>query len=653
MPNVVATNVNFTGLGSTGTASVSGLVGTIDFTATGGGAAGIDLTILDTSKSPCLVFVVESYPYPYNAPASVTFGGVACTLSPIAEGGGGQPQRSRFFAVCPFDASTTFADSLLVVTYAGSTADLFSCSASGMCFYYVDPAAVLTNVAAAVMSVQAFNGTNPDAFPLPSAVTGANGDAIVSFCGSYDWGGLAAYPTVASPSGYTAMFTGILGATSFYTSYAYRQLSGAASDTITWQVATAASGVYMALGAFDLPNIPSTGTVPDVTGEVLATAESDLTAAGFTTGVVSGAVSHTVPVGSVISQNPAGGSTATLGSPVDLVESVAAVVPDLYNLSESIAEATITAAGLTLGSVTTQADVIIIPGNVDGQNPAAGTIVAALSPVDIVVSTGRAGLVVPDLIGLTPDEANAILTTQGFVLNAVAYAASDTVQAGLILGQNPGAGSPTSYGSFVGYVVSLGAPAPLGAFDFNSTVISQYANSPTLLRLISNMAQYVDQSQNFANFYSFVWNVDTAQGFGLDIWGRIVGVSRLLQIPNSDAYVGFQDGSGPSWDVQPFDASGTFYGGGTSTQSYLLTDTSYRVLILAKALANISVTTVPAFNQLLQNLFGAGSAYVTNPGDMEFVITLNFVPTPVQLAILTNSGVIPRPAGVSFTVSHP
>ena len=621
----------------------------------GSGAHNLDMTHIGTANNPCLVLLVATYPSPYSVP-SVTFNGYSMTVSPVAHGSGGQPERSRFMAVLPITPGMTFADAKFYVAYPG-TASVFACAGELTCFYNVDGTSTLAALSSAPTLVHVFNGVNPDGFTLPSALALNTGDAALSYCGSYDWGGLSNYPYVSAPSGFSVLSNVSLGASGLFTSMAWRVAPSAESDTITWSVNQAASGVYMALGAIRLVATPSTATIPDVTGEPLATAEANLVSAGFVTGVVSGATSGTVPIGDVISQNPAGGTVAALGTAVDLVESVSAVVPNVFNLSEAAATAAILAAGLTLGTVGTQSDVLIIPGNVDAQSPAAGTIVSAGSAVNITLSSGRAGLVVPNVVGLTPTQANTLLNSQGFVVNAVAYAASDTVPAGIILSQNPSAGSPTSYGSFVGYTVSLGAPQALGAFDFNATVISQYANSPTILRLVSNMAQYVDQSQNFANFYSFVWNVDTAQGFGLDIWGRIVGVSRLLQIPNSDAFVGFQDGShsgpGVGWDVQPFDASGTFYGGGTATQSYLLDDPSYRVLILAKALSNISSTSVPAFNQLLQNLFGAGQAYVTDPGTMSFVITLNFVPSAIQLAILQNSGVIPRPAGVSFTVSHP
>jgi len=65
----------------------------------------------------------------------------------------------------------------------------------------------------------------------------------------------------------------------------------------------------------------TTATVPDVTGQTQAAATSTITGAGFTVGAVTQATDPVVPAGSVVSQTPSGGTTAALGSAVDLVVS--------------------------------------------------------------------------------------------------------------------------------------------------------------------------------------------------------------------------------------------------------------------------------------------------------------------------------------------
>lgn len=399
-----------------------------------------------------------------------------------------------------------------------------------------------------------------------------------------------------------------------------------------------------------------TGLCPNVVGLDLAAAETIITTDGLTVGTITNVVS-TAPIGQVLTQSPAAGATVTAGEPVDLTVSEGFLVPDVTNTSATlVAPGIITGAGFVVGSVTHVPSVLVIPGNVISQSPAGGTYATGATPIDLVVSTGREGVFVPYITGDSGTDANTAITSIGLTVGAVSFAPSDTVPAGHVISQNPQGGTPVASGVLVSYVLSTGVPVVSSTFDVRRTVISQYANSPTLLQLVDSFAGYVEQSANFANFYSFVWNVDTAQGFGLDIWGRIVNVSRLLIIPTSARYVGFQDGTGPGvgTDVEPFSADGTWYVPGAGTEAYLLEDAPYRQLILTKALANIVNTTVPAFNKLLQNLFpGRGNPYVITSGVMAMEFHFDFTLTPIELAILEQSGAVPVPPGVSFTIVTP
>ena len=189
--------------------------------------------------------------------------------------------------------------------------------------------------------------------------------------------------------------------------------------------------------------------------------------------------------------------------------------------------------------------------------------------------------------------------------------------------------------------------------NFTDTIMSQFSNSPTLWQLITNMNTYIDPSANIDQFYDLLWNVDTAVGYGLDVWGRIVGVGRVLQIATSD-YFGMQGPSGASG--LPFDQA-IFYSGEPLTANYALLDDPYRTLILAKALFNISDGTISSINQILINLFGptgllpvAGNSYCTDGLNMTITYTFGSTLNHVQEAIVYQSGVLPRPAGVAATV---
>jgi Protein of unknown function (DUF2612) len=187
-----------------------------------------------------------------------------------------------------------------------------------------------------------------------------------------------------------------------------------------------------------------------------------------------------------------------------------------------------------------------------------------------------------------------------------------------------------------------GSTAP--PFAFLQTVISQYANSPIMLKLLENMADYLDVGADFDRFFALVWNVDTAIGYGLDVWGRIVGVSRVLQLPGTGEFFDFSE-SGAS--AHSF-GEAIFYGGGDLTSNFALSDAAYRKLIFAKALANISNGSIPGINQILINLFSQyGNCYVIDNQDM--TVTYSFGPTlsAVDYAVAVQSGVLPKPAGVT------
>ncbi|MBB0026836.1 DUF2612 domain-containing protein [Ralstonia pickettii] len=189
-------------------------------------------------------------------------------------------------------------------------------------------------------------------------------------------------------------------------------------------------------------------------------------------------------------------------------------------------------------------------------------------------------------------------------------------------------------------------------FNVEQTILSQYANSPTLVQLIKNMDDYIDPSADIDAFYNLIWNVDTAVGKGLDIWGKIVGLEngRKLTIPTTEINFGFSEAGTAS--AQPFD-QGVFYSGTPGTQTYVLQDAPFKTLILAKAMANITDCSIPSINQLLQNLFaGRGRCYVNDLGNMQVRYTFEFYLEPWEMAVVQQSGVLPRPTGVLASVAQ-
>lgn len=177
--------------------------------------------------------------------------------------------------------------------------------------------------------------------------------------------------------------------------------------------------------------------------------------------------------------------------------------------------------------------------------------------------------------------------------------------------------------------------------NVDQTILAQYANSPTLVALIESMNDAIDPSVDIDAFYRDIFDISTCGDYGLDCWGKIVGVGRLLEVAITGSFFGFRGSDGEPFNQAPFD------GRQSVTQTYRLPPESYRKLILVKAMANITDCSIPSLNKLLSYFFSdCGRCYVIDLGGMQMLYRFEFLLSAVEKSILTNSGAIPRPSGV-------
>lgn len=185
--------------------------------------------------------------------------------------------------------------------------------------------------------------------------------------------------------------------------------------------------------------------------------------------------------------------------------------------------------------------------------------------------------------------------------------------------------------------------------NVEQTILSQYANSASLTTILQGFNQALDPRALEDDFFNKVMNPRTATGWGLDVWGRIVGVGRTLQVaaPN---YIGFHEADDGSQSLGGFDY-GIFYNGQSATENFILSDEHYRTLIFAKAAANISSGTTSSLNAILMMLFSqSGNIWVRETSSHVMTLVHDWILAPYQAAILINSGVIPRPSTVSLAL---
>jgi hypothetical protein len=183
--------------------------------------------------------------------------------------------------------------------------------------------------------------------------------------------------------------------------------------------------------------------------------------------------------------------------------------------------------------------------------------------------------------------------------------------------------------------------------NYQQTILSQYSNSPNLLALLNYINQWFDPSDNIDAFYNDIWNVATATGYGLDVWGRIVGVSRTLQIA-SPGYLGFAEAADTT--EFPFNQE-PFYTGSVVVSNFSLSDDAFRPLIYAKALANLTNGSTQSLNSILLTLFAAqGPAWVIDNLNMSYSVAFDFQLSPLDLAVVTQFAAIAHITGIPYTI---
>jgi serine/threonine-protein kinase len=209
-------------------------------------------------------------------------------------------------------------------------------------------------------------------------------------------------------------------------------------DTVTLSVSAGA------------PEVP----VPDVRGLAFSDAEVQLNNAGFKAARREKADDKT-PKDRVLDQSPAPNEALAKGKTVTLTVSSG---PEQVSIPDEKGKDAATAAN-DLGNLGLKTAIKDEPsdtvdkGKVIRTEPGSGTKVDKGSTVTLVVSSGQSQVTVPDVIGLTEDEATASLTSAGFKVKKQTQPVVSDADDGRVLSQSPSAGSSADRGSTVTIVV--------------------------------------------------------------------------------------------------------------------------------------------------------------------------------------------------------
>lgn len=214
--------------------------------------------------------------------------------------------------------------------------------------------------------------------------------------------------------------------------------------------------LFVAFVIFPPQIIPDDAKVPQVVGLLFDEAVNRLEAAGFKAKTGEERFVELAPKSTVLAQSPPPGATEPRGTEVVLDVSAGQrqlQVPSIVGLAQAVAEDAIEKAGLEVGDVQQQ-ESQSARGAVLSTNPAAATLVAPSTRIDLVVSSGPPAVNAPDVVGQSYASARAMLEQVGIQVGDVITDSLSTAAPQTVISQTPAAGSRIAPGSKVSLTIS-------------------------------------------------------------------------------------------------------------------------------------------------------------------------------------------------------
>lgn len=188
-------------------------------------------------------------------------------------------------------------------------------------------------------------------------------------------------------------------------------------------------------------------------------------------------------------------------------------------------------------------------------------------------------------------------------------------------------------------------------FDFSvdllKVILWQYNDAEKLQLILEQKQEWfnVNQTSFWSNWYKDVFNLKTANDFGLAVWAIILEMPIIAEVGQSEA-------DSPAFGFGEFNQNfenGNFF---ASVSSQIrLTTRQKRTILQLRYFQLVSNGTIPEINQFLQSLFG--EAYVFDLYNMNYVIYVfaEEIDSDIQF-LLEHFDLLPRPAGVGTAIVY-
>lgn len=209
---------------------------------------------------------------------------------------------------------------------------------------------------------------------------------------------------------------------------------------------------------FPAPIFPRSQDVPRLLGMPLSEAGEELQSLGLSVADTEYVSHPETPAGRVVWQDPPASVAVPEGARLTLAVSRGprpVQVPDVTGYDREVAMQLIEAAGLTVARV----DTGVAPaerGVVVSSSPTAGRSLNPGSGVGLFVSVGNATIRIPDVTGLSVEEATVLLEEAGLVLGRTRTRTTSVHEPDLIFEQSPAGGTLSAPGAAVNVIVARG-----------------------------------------------------------------------------------------------------------------------------------------------------------------------------------------------------
>lgn len=184
-------------------------------------------------------------------------------------------------------------------------------------------------------------------------------------------------------------------------------------------------------------------------------------------------------------------------------------------------------------------------------------------------------------------------------------------------------------------------------WDIAETVQSQYATSKRMRAVIDAFWQAINPKSDIDLLYKKLVNPRTAEGWGLDVWGRIVAIGRsYLAVEDDTPYFGFDPPEGVKNERLNSFGNAPFYK--QIMGKVRLADTMYRTYVFLKALINISNSSLASLNQAVKLLFPDADIQILHTGTMVLRVLVLSPLSESDKAALDNLSWIPAGVGLEM-----